>query len=77
MAEELGLQKNHWVRLRAYLSDVRVEMRRVSWPSKQEIYGTTLMVVLTTFLFGFYFLVCDEVFRRLVGKILSWGKSLR
>ena len=28
----------------------------VTWPSKQEIYGTTIMVVLTTFLFGILFL---------------------
>ena len=55
MAEELSIQKSPWIRLREYISDVRVEMRRVTWPSKQEIYGTTVMVILTTFFFGAYF----------------------
>ncbi len=72
MAEELSIQKNPLVRLREYYSDVRVEMRRVTWPSKQEIYGTTVMVILTTFLFGLYFWICDQSFSRLVAKVLGF-----
>ncbi len=72
MAEELGVPKSPLARLAEYSTDVRTEMRRVTWPSKQEIYGTTVMVVLTTFLFGLYFAVCDVFFRNLVGKILNF-----
>ena len=72
MAEDLGISKNPWTRLAEYSSDIRTEMKRVTWPGKQEIYGTTVMVVLTTFLFGFYFAVCDFAFRHLVGMILSF-----
>ena len=70
MAEEVGSHKDVWTRLRDYVLDVRVEMRRVTWPGKQEIYGTTVMVVLTTFLLGFYFWLCDQVFYRAVQRIL-------
>jgi preprotein translocase subunit SecE len=70
MAEEVGPRKAPWTRLRDYVSDVRVEMRRVTWPGKQEIYGTTVMVILTTILLGFYFHICDEVFRRVIQRIL-------
>jgi len=72
MAEELSIQKSPWIRLREYISDVRVEMKRVTWPSKQEIYGTTVMVVLTTFLSGIYFWICDMVFRNGVTKVLRF-----
>jgi preprotein translocase subunit SecE len=72
MAEELSIQKSSWNRLRDYVSDVRVEMKRVTWPSKQEIYGTTVMVILTTFLFGGYFAICDWVFRTLMTNILRY-----
>ncbi len=71
MAEELGVPKSPLARLAEYRTGVSSEMRRVTWPSKQEIYGTTVMVVLTTFLFGLYFAVCDVFFRNLVGKILN------
>jgi preprotein translocase subunit SecE len=72
MAEELGVPKSPLARLAEYSTDVRTEMRRVTWPSKQEIYGTTLMVVLTTFLFGLYFTICDLAFRQVVGAILNY-----
>jgi preprotein translocase subunit SecE len=75
MANELTISKGWAGRLRNYISDVRAEMKRVTWPSKQEVYGTTVMVIITTFLFGFYFMICDEVFSRLISFILKWGKS--
>jgi len=72
MGDELTLRKSPWVRFREYVNDVRLEMKRVTWPSKQEIYGTTVMVVLTTFIFGIYFAICDWGFRNLVSKLLDF-----
>ncbi len=72
MADELTLGKNPLTRLREYVLDVRAEMRRVTWPGKQEIYGTTVMVVLTTFLFGIYFFLCDQGFGYLVRRVLAY-----
>lgn len=71
MADELKVSKNLFYRVRTYFSEVRSEMRRVTWPNKQEIYGMTVMVILTTFLFGFYFWVTDGVFSTLVARILN------
>ena len=76
MTEELTASKKLWDELREYITDVRAEMRRVTWPGKQEVYGTTVMVIITTFLFAFYFLICDEIFSRLITSILNWGKTL-
>jgi len=71
MAEEISSSKNYWHQVRDYIAEVRGEMKRVTWPGKQEIYGTTIMVILTTFLFGIYFAICDWVFHRLVGRVLQ------
>lgn len=72
MGEEVSIQKNPWGRFREYVSDVRVEMKRVTWPGKQEIYGTTVMVIVTTFLFGIYFWICDQAFSHAVSKVLRY-----
>jgi preprotein translocase subunit SecE len=76
MAGELTINKDLWSKIKGYVSDVRAEMRRVTWPGKQEVYGTTVMVIITTFLFGFYFMLCDETFQHLISSILDWGKSV-
>ncbi|MCL5006503.1 MAG: preprotein translocase subunit SecE [Acidobacteria bacterium] len=76
MAGEITINKSLWIRFTDYVSDVRAEMRRVTWPGRQEVYGTTVMVIITTFLFGFYFMLCDGAFSRLVTFILNWGKSV-
>ena len=70
MGEQVSIEKGAWIQVREYISDVRTEMKRVSWPNKQEIYGTTVMVLITTFLFGFYFWMCDQTFSFSVDKIL-------
>ena len=39
---------------RAFLTEVRNEMRRVTWPSRREVYATTIVVILTSAFFGLY-----------------------
>lgn len=77
MGDEVSIEKSPWVRVREYVSDVRVEMKRVTWPGKQEIYGTTLMVILTTFIFGIYFFICDQTFRLAVQRVLDFFRHAR
>jgi preprotein translocase subunit SecE len=72
MAEELASRRDTLTRLREYISEVRAEMKKVTWPNKQEVYSTTVMVIITTFLFGGYFLLCDSIFRPLTLKIMDY-----
>ena len=69
-ASPLEHAKGAWQQFRQYASEVKIETKRVTWPGKQEVYGTTVMVVLTTFLFGIYFWLCDLVFRYAVVRSL-------
>jgi preprotein translocase subunit SecE len=39
---------------RSFITEVRNEMRRVTWPSRREVYATTLVVILTSAFFGLY-----------------------
>ena len=51
-----------------FYSDVRSEMKKVSWPSRQEVIGTTIVVIVAVFFFGIYLGLVDE----LLGRGLSW-----
>ena len=40
------------------------ELKKVTWPSRNEITNTTLVVILATFFFGFYLWGLDIVLSR-------------
>ena len=48
-------------RLSTFLNDVRAEMRKVVWPSREDVRSTTSVVVIAVFLFAGYFAVVDYV----------------
>ena len=43
-----------WGTSRNFFTEVRNEMKRVTWPSRKEVYATTLVVILTSAFFGLY-----------------------
>jgi preprotein translocase subunit SecE len=46
-------------RVRLFLSEVRNELKRVTWPSRQEVYATTVVVILVSIFFGVYLFTLD------------------
>jgi preprotein translocase subunit SecE len=48
-------------RLRLFLSEVRNELKRVTWPSQKEVYATTVVVILTSLFFGLYLFTLDQI----------------
>ena len=60
-----------WKRLKAFLSEVLVETKKVTWPTKQEVINTTTTVVIASFIFGIYLYLCDLVFVFLTQRIFS------
>ncbi len=55
--------------LGGFYSDVRTELRKVTWPGKKEVYSTTTVVIVTVFFFGIYLFMVDFVLQRAVGSI--------
>jgi preprotein translocase subunit SecE len=65
-----------WGRSRRFLSEVRNEMGRVTWPSRKEVYATTFVVILTSIFFGLYLGVIDFGLNRLMGWVFrSFGAA--
>ena len=52
--------KELWPRTREFFRDVWVEMKKASWPGRPEVVGTTVVVVVACFLFGFYLFLVDS-----------------
>jgi preprotein translocase subunit SecE len=54
-----------------FLKDVKSELKKVTWPSRNEVYSTTVVVIAATIFFGFYLFFMDVVFSWLIGKVQS------
>jgi len=48
-----------WNRTKAFLSEVRSEMKKVSYPSRDEVVGTTVVVIVTSFVFAVFLWLAD------------------
>jgi preprotein translocase subunit SecE len=59
-----------WSNLTSFLSDVRAEMKKVVTPTRKEVQATTSVVIVTVFIFGFFFWVTDSIFSRALQAIL-------
>ena len=57
-----------WHRTGEFLTEVRNEMKRVTWPSQREVYATTVVVILTSVFFGLYLFGVDL----LLGSGIQW-----
>jgi preprotein translocase subunit SecE len=58
-----------WGRARRFLTEVRNEMARVTWPTRREVYATTLVVILTSIFFGLYLWGIDLILNGVMGWI--------
>lgn len=41
-------------RLSQFYHDVKLEMRKTTWPTRNEVWSTTLVVIIAVIFFGFY-----------------------
>jgi len=57
--------------MRVFLSEVRNELKRVTWPSQKEVYATTIVVILTSIFFGLYLFILDIGIDRVVTWIFN------
>ena len=53
---------------RSFFTEVRNEMRRVTWPSRREVYATTVVVILVSAFFGLYLWGLDLA----IDKAVRW-----
>ena len=53
-----------WNRNRTFLVEVRNELKRVTWPTRKEVYATTVMVILFSAVLGLFLWSVDLILDR-------------
>lgn len=51
-------------RMKTFLEDVRAEMKKVNWPSRAEVWSTTVIVIVTVAFFALFFFLTDTALSR-------------
>jgi preprotein translocase subunit SecE len=63
--DSFGARVASWPeKIKTFYKDVRMEMKKVTTPSLKEVQATTVVVVITVFIFGLYFWLVDFVIGR-------------
>jgi preprotein translocase subunit SecE len=75
MAEEvvsISQKAASWpTNVKNYIEELRMEMRRVTWPAWKQVRATTSVVIAATFAFAAYFAVVDAIVGRMIEKLLG------
>ena len=62
---------NWWERVKTFLREVVVETKKVTWPGRDEVVATTIVVIAASFVFGIFLYICDLIFYRLVDVVIK------
>lgn len=54
-----------------YIGEVREELKKVSWPSREEVIRLTGVVIISSVIVGLYLGGLDYIFTQLLGLIIG------
>jgi len=61
---------------RDFYHDVRTETKKLTTPSWKEVRATTVVVIITVFLFAFYFFIVDATLGTGLDRLMRWLAKL-
>ena len=60
-----------WTSFREFLTDVKKESGKVTWPGREEVVGTTTVVLVYTAIIGVFLFLVDAAVTPLVNKLFA------
>ncbi|MDD5560376.1 MAG: preprotein translocase subunit SecE [Candidatus Methylomirabilis sp.] len=55
-----------WQQLVQFLKEVRTELKKVSWPARKEVVGSTVVVIVSVFILSFFLGAIDITLQKLL-----------
>ncbi len=59
-------------KVKKFLNETRVEMRKVTWPTRQELKDSTKIVIIATFIVTVFIGIIDQLLTLIIRKLLGW-----
>ena len=61
-----------WQKIKHFFSETRVEMRKVTWPTRDELKESTKIVIVSTFVVTIFIGIIDQILTLIVRRLLGW-----
>jgi preprotein translocase subunit SecE len=58
-------------RAKEYYADLKAEMKKVTWPSREQVQATTAVVIVCVFAFAAYFALVDVLLGKVIGRVFD------
>lgn len=59
-------------KLVTFLKEVNTEMKKVTWPSRKEISGSTVVVIVSVAIVALYLGVVDSILQMIIMRLVSF-----
>lgn len=63
--------KESWAKISRFMKDVQLEMKKVSWPPRKEIVGSTVVVIISVIIISFFLGFVDIILQKALGYIIK------
>ncbi len=54
-----------------FIGQVKIEMKKVAWPTRSELISSTVVVIIATIILGFFIGICDLVLSRIINLLIG------
>ena len=58
---------------RGFVTEVQVELKKCAWPSRSELFESTVMVIVTSLILGFFVGFSDAGLIKILDVLLTFG----
>lgn len=55
-----------------FLREVRLEMKKVTWPTRKEITGSTVVVIITVLIMSLYLGMVDNILQYAIKRLINY-----
>ena len=63
--------KQWWGTTKEFFRDTNAEMKKVTWPTRNEVVGTTTVVIVATIIFALFLWGCDVLFYKAIDFLFT------
>jgi len=64
-------RKGHLLRLAAYVGETKVELRKCNWPTRDELKGSTVLVMISVVAIGIFTFIVDLIVSSLIKALVG------